>query len=453
MAYDLIIRGAQLRGLPQLMDIGVSEGRIASLSQALLTDAAEVIDAAGRLVVPGFIDSHFHIGKSFFGRETHRYDYRQAEWNPAELADRYRHRYRSGMADLEVYHENVVPLVRQWAWKEAYTPESVADRICDALRLGLANGVVACRMFVDVDSYAQLTELEGALEAKRRFGGLMQLQICAFPQEGLHSDPQTADLMVKAMELGADVVGGLPHVEWTDELCHRHADFCFELAERFDAPLHFLCDDVASPMSRTLEYVAAKTVEARRYGRVASSHNGALSVYPDPHAVKVLNMIRDAEMSITCNSQVNLLGILTRVHEMVDYGINVSVGQDDLDNFYYPFGKEDPLEWAWSMAHAGHFAYPRGIEQVFDMLTVNGARTLGLKGYGLEVGCRADLVVLDCRHPREAIQFQVDRLHVITNGQRVAGTKREQWIAESARPVPNGDNRAESDGPGLGTTG
>ena len=124
-------------------------------------------------MVPGFIDSHFHIGKSFFGRETHRYDYRQAEWNPAELAERYRHRYRSGMADLEVYHENVVPLVRQWAWKEAYTPESVADRICDALRLGLANGVVACRMFVDVDSYAQLTELEGALEAKRRFGGLM----------------------------------------------------------------------------------------------------------------------------------------------------------------------------------------------------------------------------------------------------------------------------------------
>jgi cytosine deaminase len=117
---------------------------------------------------------------------------------------------------------------------------------------------------------------------------------------------------------------------------------------------------------------------------------------------------------------------------MVDHGINVSVGQDDLDNFYYPFGREDPLEWAWSIAHAGHFAYPRGIEQVFDMLTVNGARTLGLTGYGLDVGCRADLVVLDCAHPREAIQFQADRLHVITNGQRVAGTKRERWLAEPA---------------------
>ena len=175
------------------MDIGISDGPYSvPVAAELPTDAAEVIDAAGRLVVPGFIDSHFHIGKSFFGRETHRYDYRQAEWNPAELADRYRHRYRSGMADLEVYHENVVPLVKQWAWKEAYTPETSPTASATPLGLGLANGVVACRMFVDVDSYAQLTELEGALEAKRRFGDLMQLQICAFPQEGLHSDPETA---------------------------------------------------------------------------------------------------------------------------------------------------------------------------------------------------------------------------------------------------------------------
>jgi cytosine deaminase len=432
MSLDLLIRDAQLRGLPHLADIGISDGRIVALQPGLTAEATEVIEAGGRLVVPGFVDSHFHIGKSFFGRDTHRYDYQQAEQYPADLADRYRRHFRSAMGDLEVYHENVVPLVRQWAWKEAYTVENVADRICDALSLGLSNGVVACRMFVDIDSLARLTELEGALEARRRFGGLMQLQICAFPQEGLDADPETASLMAQAMEAGADVVGGLPHVEWTDDLCKRHADFCFELADRYDAPLHFLCDDVASPMSRTLEYVAAKTIQTRRYGRVASSHNGALSVYPDPHAVKVINLIRDAEMNISCNSQVNLLGILTRVHEMVDAGINVSVGQDDLDNFYYPFGREDPLEWAWSIAHAGHFAYPKGIEQVFDMLTVNGARTLGLTDYGLEVGCKADLVVLDCAHPRTAIQFQVDRRHVVTNGRRVAGTTHERWTAEPA---------------------
>lgn len=437
MAYDILIKNAQLRGARELADIGIAEGRIASVGRGLTEEGAELIDAGGRLVVPGFVDSHFHIGKSFYGRRTHRYDYQEEEWAPTDLEDRYRRRYRSGMADLEEYHENVVPIVKQWAWKEAYTVEDVAERIIDALSYGLSNGVVACRMFVDVDSFSRLTELEGAIEAKRRFGRLMNLQICAFPQEGLDADPETAELMARAMEAGADVVGGLPFVEWTDDLCKKHVDFCFELAERYGAPLHFLCDDVADPMARTLEYVATKTIQQKRYGQVASSHNGALSSYSAPHALKVLNLVRNAEMNICCNSHVNLLGAVTRVHEMVDHGINVSIGQDDLDNFYYPLGREDPLEWAWAMCHAGQFAYPRGIEQVFDMITTNGARTLDLEGYGLEAGCRADLVVLDCTHPRDAIQFQVDRLHVITNGRRAAQAKRERWVAEPAR-LPDG---------------
>lgn len=435
MGADLTIRNAQLRGAQDLADISVADGRISSIAPVGDTTAepdqeSEVIDAGGRLVVPGFVDSHFHIGKSFYGRDTHRYDYRQEEWNPEGLDKRYHRRYRSGMADYELRYDNIIPIVKQWAWKEAYTVDDVAGRIVDALTLGLASGVTACRMFIDVDSFAGLTEIEGAIEARRRFGELMQLQICAFPQEGLDADPQTADLMVQAMELGADVVGGLPWIEWTDDLCKRHVDFCFELAQKYDAPLHFLCDDAKSPLARTLEYVAAKTIQTGYYGRVASSHNGALSYYPDAHALKVMNLIRNAEMSICCNSHVNLLGAVTRVHELVDLGVNVSIGQDDVDNFYYPFGREDPLEWAWSMAHAGGFAYPSGIEEVFDMLTTNGARTIGLSNYGLDVGCRADLVVLDCAHPRDAIQFQVDRLHVISGGRLVAGTHRERWTAE-----------------------
>jgi cytosine/creatinine deaminase len=429
MAFDLVVRDAQLRGRGDLVDIAVAGGRIAQLGPDLATEGASVIEAGGRLVVPGFVDSHVHIGKSFYGRETHRYDYRHPEWDPTDLAARYRGRYRSAMADYELRYQNVIPIVKQWAWKEAYTAEDVARRIGEVLELALANGVVASRMFIDVDSFAGLTELEGAFEARRRWGSLMQLQICAFPQEGLAADPQTGDLMEKAMEMGADVVGGLPWIEWTDDLCREHVDFCFELAARHGRPLHFLCDDAKSQMARTLEYVASKTIQTGRYGEVASSHNGALSTYPEAHALKVMNLIRNASMNISCNSQVNLLGALTRVHELVDLGVNVSIGQDDVDNFYYPFGRCDPLEWAWSMAHAGGFAYPAGIETVFDMITVNGARTLGLEGYGLEPGDRADLVVLDCMHPRDAIQFQVDRLHVITNGQRVAGTQRSRWVA------------------------
>ncbi|MFN8518836.1 MAG: amidohydrolase family protein [Chloroflexota bacterium] len=429
MTYDLLIRSAQLRGSPTLTDIGILGGRIATIAPGLDGKGAQVIDAEGRLVVPGFVDSHVHIGKSFYGRETGRWDYAATEWAPEGLQERYRRRSKSAMADYEMRAENVVPILKTWAWKEAYTVEDVARRIGDVLTLALANGVTASRMFIDVDSFAGLVELEGAFEAKRRFEGMMRLQICAFPQEGLDADPETARLMRQAMEMGVDVVGGLPWIEWTDELCRRHIDFVFELAREFDKPLHFLCDDAKSPMARTLEQVAAKTLQTGWYGRVASSHNGALSSYPDAHAYKVMNLVRNAEMNISCNSQVNLLGAITRVHELVDLGVNVSIGQDDVDNFYYPFGRCDPLEWAWSMAHAGSFAYPRGIEQVFDMITVNGARTLGLADYGLEEGKRADLVVLDCRHPHDAIQFQVDRRHVISGGRRVAGTTRETWVA------------------------
>lgn len=429
MAYDLVIRSAQLRGSPTLLDIGIVGSRIATLGPDLATEGSEVIEAQGRLVVPGFVDSHIHIGKSFYGRETDRWSYHKAEWAPTDLEERYQGRPRSGLADYELRAQNVVPIVKTWAWKEAYTVEDVARRIGEVLTLALGNGVTASRMFIDIDGFAGLTELKGALEARRRFQDLMQLQICAFPQEGLDADPQTPALMRQAMELGADVVGGIPWIEFSDELALKHIDFVFDLAQEFDKPLHFLCDDVKSSMSRTLEKVAAKTIETGFYGRVASGHNGALSYYPDDHAYKVMSLIRSAQMNINCNSHANLLGAMTRVHELVDLGINVSIGQDDVDNFYYPFGRCDPLELAWTMAHVGAFAYPEGVEAVFDMVTVNGAKTLGLADYGLAEGKRADLVVLDCKHPREALQFQVDRREVIANGRRAAGTTRKTWVA------------------------
>lgn len=429
MAYDLVIKSAQLRGAPTLTDIGIVGTRIATIGSCLETEGSTVIDADGRLVVPGFVDSHIHIGKSFYGRETDRWDYTKPEWAPAGLEERYKGRPRSGLADYELRAQNVVPIVKTWAWKEAYTVENVASRIGEVLTLALGNGVTASRMFVDIDGFAGLTELEGALEARRRFADLMQLQICAFPQEGIDADPPTAALMRQAMERGADVVGGIPWIEFSDELALEHIDFVFDLAQEFDKPLHFLCDDVNSTLSRSLEKVAAKAIKTGLTGRVTSGHNGALSSYPEDHAYKVMSLIKSAQMNITCNSHANLLGAVTRVHDLVDLGVNVSIGQDDVDNFYYPFGRCDPLELAWAMAHVGSFAYPEGVEQVFDMVTVNGAKTLGLTDYGLEEGKRADLVVLDCRHPREALQYQVDRREVIANGKRAAGTTRTKWVA------------------------
>lgn len=429
MSFDLIVRGAQVRNVPHLQDIAVKDGVIAAIDREIPAQATEVIEAGGRLVTPGFVDTQFHVGKSFYGRETNRYNYQVEEWNPPGLEERFAGRFHSSLADYDVRNDHIIPILKQWAFKEENTLEVVTERIVEALLMGLKNGVTAYRLFMDVDTFGGLQEIQAAVEARRRLAGLMQIQICAFPQEGLETNPGTRDLMKQAMDAGADVVGGHPWVEWTDELCNQHTDFCFELAQQHGTMVHFLTDDVSSPMSRTLEYVAARTLQLGYVGNVATSHNGALASYPEAHAQYVMNLVRNADIDMVCNSHVNLLGGLTRVHDLADLGVNIALGQDDIDNFYYPFGRVDPLEWAWSLAHQGKFSYPKGIEQVFDMITVNGARTLNLENYGLQVGARADLVVLDCTHAREAIQFQSDRLHVISAGKRVAGTTRESWVA------------------------
>jgi cytosine deaminase len=419
----LVIRDAQLRGVPVTTDVAIADGRIVEIGTGVACRAAPVIEADGRLLVPAFNDPHCHAAKSFYGEWARLYSYTEPALDPLDGMDGgFGGAAPSAMADYD-RQPNVAPIRHQWAFKRRASVDDVFERVCRVLDLALSNGVLAMRLFCDVDSHVRLKEVEASLMARERYGDVMRLQVCAFPQEGIAADPESVGLMVRAMESGADVVGGIPWTEWTDELAREHADFCFELAERFDAPLHFLCDDTRDPTSRTLEYVAARTIRSGMQGRVCSSHNGALRYYDPHHARRVMALVRNAGIAICSNSHVNFNGAFTLAHEFVDLGVTVAVGQDDVDNFYYPFGRCDPLEWAWSMAHAGRFCYREGIEQVFDMITSNSARAIGLDDYGIEVGKLANLVLLDARHPREAIQYRSDRLHVISRGRPVASTR------------------------------
>lgn len=428
MTGSLLIRDAQLMGRSEVVDVAVGDGTIVDVGHDVRGVDGPVIEAGGKLLVPAFNDPHCHAAKSFYGEWARLYSYTEAAWDPLEgAAGGFDGATRSAMAGYE-NQPNVAPIQHQWAFKRRASVEEVFERVCRVLDLALSNGVLAMRLFCDVDSHACLKEVEASLMARERYGDVMRLQVCAFPQEGIAADPGSADLMARAMELGADVVGGIPWTELTDEHARGHADFCFELAQRFDAPLHFLCDDTRDPTSRTLEYVAARTMRSGMQGRVCSSHNGALRYYDPHHARRVIDLVRDAGIVICSNSHVNFNGAFTLAHEMVDAGVIVTIGQDDVDNFYYPFGRCDPLEWAWSMAHAGRFCYREGIEQVFDMITINSAEAMGLDGYGIEVGKPANLVLLDARHPREAIQYQADRLHVISRGQPVASTRTDRRL-------------------------
>jgi cytosine deaminase len=260
----------------------------------------------------------------------------------------------------------------------------------------------------------------------------MDLQIVAFPQEGIIRDPGTEELMRKAMELGADLVGGMPHHERSHEEAKHHIDIAFDIAREFDADIDMHVDETDDPNSKSLEYLAEKTIAESYQGRVTAGHTCALAAYPDDYAREVIRKVKLAEINMITNPATNLViqgrgdrqpirrGI-TRVKELLAAGVNVTFGQDCVDDAFYPFGRADMLEVALITAHAAQLTTPAEIETVFKMMTTNAARTLGvLDDYGIAVGKRADIVILNAESPKDAIRRQVERRYVIKDGRAIA---------------------------------
>ena len=238
------------------------------------------------------------------------------------------------------------------------------------------------RLFADVGTIGGLEGARGLLLAREQFQRYAQIQVVAFPQEGIVRDPGAAELMDEAIKEGCDIVGGLPWYEYTDEEARQHIDICFDLAKRHDLDIHMLVDDTDDANSRSLEYLALKTMREGFQGRVTASHCGAMAGYNDVYAAKVIDMVATAGITISVNAHINLVcsarldrepkrrGI-ARVKELLARGVNVVTSQDDVNDPYYPFGKPDPLECALMMAHVAQLTLPHELEQVMDMITVN----------------------------------------------------------------------------------
>ncbi len=403
-----MIRGAQLRQRGGLVDIGIDGGKIAAIAGRIDAPGHEEIDAAGRLVTEPFVDCHFHIDKSFTGESVGRFTY--------------------PLRDVPGIDPRAHPLEQHRVLKRDYTVDGVAACIERALDLALSHGTLAVRMFIDIDRIQRHTALRAALRARERFGNRMMLQICAFPQEGGMRDPETFALMEQAMDLGADVVGGIPWVEPDEATARVHIDRCFALAKRFNRDVHLLCDDLPDARSRTLEMAAVAALREGHRGRVACSHNGALRSYQDADAARVIGLVRQAGIHAVVIPMLNLLGTLTRIEDLMAAGVNVCCGQDDLDNFFYPLGRADMLESAFVLVHVAHLATPAGLETAFDCVTRNGARALSVAGDGIEVASEANLVIFDARNVAEALRMHADRNYVIARGRVVATTTRTRSI-------------------------
>lgn len=403
---DLILRNAQLHNGPQV-DIAIEGGRIAAIQPHIPGVGATEIDAGGRLTIPAFVNGQLHACKSF---------------------------WRRLLTQLPPQVQALPRFQAAAQVKHLYTPDEVFQRVDEVMQLAIRHGSCAIRLFADVDGDGGLAPVEGLLRLREKYREWLTVQVVAFPQDGFTGDA-TERLMRQALEMGADLVGGIPWIEAGTAAQEHHTARCFALAAEFDRDLHFVCDDVADPASRSLEMVARQALVRGWQGRVAATQCAALAFYDDDYAAQVIRLVREAGMTILSNSHVSLIATdftdrqpwprgVTRVRQLLDAGVPVVCAQDDIDNWFYPFGRNDLLEVAQFMAHNGRFAWAGEVDRVLPMVTSAPARLLGLEEYGIHVGAPANLLVLDAPDWHSAIQFQAEKRFVILRGKVAAESER-----------------------------
>jgi cytosine/creatinine deaminase len=409
---DIILRKAKLHG-GSVVDIAIDKGIITQISPNQTQTARVEINANKQLVLPAFVNGQLHSCKVF---------------------------WRRGLAKLPDDVQRLPRFEAAHHVKKHYTVEDVFNRVDEVMQLAVLNGTCAIRLFADVDEDSGLTALKGLLEIKKKYDHIMTVQVAAFPQDGVFGG-QTKTLMHEAFDLnvngmGADVVAGIPWIEKTDEAKKAHTEMCFALAREFDKPLHLVCDDTVDVNSRTLEYVASQTIAYGFEGRVAATQCASLAFQDDTYAREVIQLVKDAGITVFSNSHVSLITTeveseprprgVTRIQKLLRAGVPMACAQDDIDNWYYPFGRNDMLEVASFMAHVGGFPWGQ-YDGVLPMITDIPANVLGID-YGLEIGKPANLVLLEAKDWHEALQFQPIKKAVILKGKLVATTEKQQTL-------------------------
>jgi cytosine deaminase len=406
---DILVKNVALWGSEGLCDLGIADGRFVSLNAGGISSAAALtLDAEGRMAVPGFVEPHIHLDKALISERA-----------PVN---------RSGTLTeaIEIL----------WELKRNYSVEEIAERASRVLAQALENGISRLRTHVDVDPIGGTRPAEGVIRARERFGDLIDIQIVAFPQEGIVKSPGTEALMREVMKLGVDVVGGMPFNEASPQDSRRHIEIVFDIARQFDADIDMHVDETDDPAARTLEVLAELTIANGWQGRVTAGHTCALAGYPRDYADHVIGRLHEANVNMIANPATNLMlqgrlddypkrrGV-TQVKELLAAGVNVACGQDCVHDTFYPFGQNDPLEIAFLLCHASHMSQPAEILTVMDMVTSNGAKALRLPDFRVAVGGVADLVVLDARDARGAFATRRPRRWVIRKGKLIAETQFE----------------------------
>ncbi|ELW9440830.1 cytosine deaminase [Pluralibacter gergoviae] len=408
-----LIENVRLPGREGLWQLGIDEGRFRSITPMgeARSESLEVLNARGGLAVPPFIEPHIHLDTTQTAGEPH--------WN------------QSG---------TLFEGIERWAERKALlTHEDVKARAWQTLKWQIANGIQFVRTHVDV-SDPTLTALKAMLEVKAEVAPWVDLQIVAFPQEGILSYSNGAALLEKALELGADVVGAIPHFEFTREYGVESLHIAFALAKKYDRPLDIHCDEIDDEQSRFVETVAALALKEEMGPRVTASHTTAMHSYNGAYTSRLFRLLKLSGINFVANPLVNIhlqgrfddypkrRGI-TRVKELMAAGINVCFGHDDVFDPWYPLGTGNMLQ----VLHMGlHVCQLMGYQQIDDglrLITHNSARTFGVSDYGIEEGNTANLAILPAESGFEAVRRQVPVRWSIRQGRVIATTQLAQtWV-------------------------
>jgi cytosine deaminase len=398
MPFDLLIKNARTRRTPgQHLDIAIKNGRIAKIGENIAGETAQSIDAGGKLVTESFVNGHLHLCKVY-----------TLSMMDDEAMGAYTGESMGGAMTAIELAARV---------KEQYDESWIIENVRKAVRLANKFGNTHIRAFADTDTKAKLEGVKALIRAREEFKGRVEIQVVAFPQDGVVRDPGAEDYIRQAMELGADVVGGIPWIEYTDADALEHIDRMFALAKEFDKDVSMLIDDAGDPGLRTLEMLAVKTIQEGWEGRVTAQHARAMALYAEPYYRKVRALLQRARIGIVSDPQTGPL--YARVKDLYADGVRIALGQDDIADAYYAFGRNNMLEVAFLAAHLMWMTSRQEQEILYDLITTNAAEALGIEDFGLEEGNVADLVVLNAENVWEAIWNHEAPLYVIKDGRDV----------------------------------
>lgn len=400
----MLIKNIYIENNKEKQDVLIEDGKFKKIANEIsIKPGIEVINGEGKLMLPQFIESHVHLDSALTAGEP--------RWNISGTL----------FEGIACWSERKTKLTKQ----------DVMDRARNAIRKQAKNGIGHVRTHVDITD-SKLVALEALLELKEELKNEVNIQIVAFPQEGIQSFPNGKDLMEKAVKMGADVIGGIPHFEFTREYGVESINFLMKIAEKYDKLVDVHCDEIDDEQSRFIETLATRAYESGMKNRITASHTTSMHSFNNAYASKLFRILRMSNINFVANPLVNthLQGRfdtypkrrgVTRVKELLESGINVSFGHDDIFDPWYPLGDGNMID----VIHMGlHVCQMMGYEEImnsYQFATYNAAKTLNIsESYGIKEGNYASFIILNGENFYNVLNEKKEVLYNFTKGKLIA---------------------------------